>query len=288
MLKKVNAVISASNVKVGTSTFQLKQSLPLAGPNQIDPFLLLHHGLLKSQTPENGPMDVGPHPHRGFEPVTFIFKGEIVHQDSLGTKSAIGAGGVQWMTAGRGIVHSETASTNQIDEGGDFEMVQLWVNLPKDKKMITPRYQGFQASDIPAVISSDGKSTVNVVAGSYQGAQGPVSSITGIEACTVHLSEGGTVDFEVPESRNVVIYQLHGDTKMNKELVGDAQLVYFENKGSKINIEANADSEILFLTGESINEPMVQHGPFVMNTQTEILEAMRDYEKGKMGVMTSY
>jgi hypothetical protein len=192
------------------------------------------------------------------------------------------------MTAGRGIVHSEGASKGQIARGGEFEMIQLWINLPKDKKVHTPVYQGIQSDVIPTVELSEGRAKVNVVSGNYQGKQGPVDSLTGIEAYTIEMTKGGLLEFSVPQSRNVTIYQLHGDTTINDNNVSDTQMLLFEQDGENITISANDSSLILFLTGEPINEPMAQHGPFVMNTQTEILEAMRDYQQGKMGIMTSY
>lgn len=284
--RTVNSVITAPDIMMGPN--KLKQPLPIAGLNQIDPFLLLHHAPPKTHEPGINALDVGPHPHRGFEPVTFVFKGEVEHNDSLGNHSVIGAGGVQWMTAGRGIVHSEGASKGQIARGGEFEMIQLWINLPKDKKMITPKYQGVQSDVIPTVETPDGKAKVNVVSGSYQGHDGPVDSLTGVEAYTLELSEGGNLEFEVPSSRNVLIYQLQGQTIVNDKLVSDAQMVHFDNEGQSVVINAKSDTVILFLTGEPIAEPMAQYGPFVMNTQTEVMEAMRDYEQGKMGVLTTY
>ncbi len=284
--RKINTVITAPDIMMGSN--KLKQPLPIAGLNQVDPFLLLHHAPPKHHKSGVNALDVGPHPHRGFEPVTFVFKGEVEHNDSLGNHSVIGAGGVQWMTAGRGIVHSEGASKDQIARGGEFEMIQLWINLPMDKKMTTPSYQGVQKKEIPTVGTSGGKTKVNIVAGTYQGKKGAVDSMTGIEAYTLELSEGGSLEFEVAESRNVLLYQLHGYTMVNDQQVSDTQMVHFDSEGESIIIHAQSDAVILFLTGEPINEPMTQYGPFVMNTQTEILEAMRDYEQGKMGVLTSY
>jgi len=284
--RTVKSVFTAPDIMMGSN--KLKQPLPIAGLDQVDPFLLLHHMPPKSHEPGVNALDVGPHPHRGFEPVTFVFKGEVEHNDSLGNHSVIGAGGVQWMTAGRGIVHSEGASKEQIDKGGEFEMIQLWINLPKDKKMNTPVYQGVPSEVIPTVESSDGRAKVNVVSGNHRGNNGPVESITGVEAYTIEMKQGGYLEFKVPESRNVMIYQLHGNSTINDQLVVNTQMVVFDNDGENIEITASEDSLMLFLTAEPINEPMAQYGPFVMNTQTEILEAMRDYEQGKMGILTSY
>jgi redox-sensitive bicupin YhaK (pirin superfamily) len=284
--RTIKSVFTAPEIMMGSN--KLKQPLPVAGLNQVDPFLLLHHMPPTKHEPGVNALDVGPHPHRGFEPVTFVCEGEVEHNDSLGNHSVIAAGGVQWMTAGRGIVHSEGASKAQINRGGSFEMIQLWINLPKDKKMTTPIYQGVQKEAIPSVEAGDGKAKVNVVSGTYQGRKGPVDSLTGIEAYTLEMSEGGQLTFDVPAARNVMIYQLRGNTTVNQHQVTDTQLVHFENDDERVEIIADTDALILFLTGDPIEEPMAQYGPYVMNTQSEILEAMRDYEQGKMGVLTHY
>ncbi len=280
MEKKINQIIDSQEVSMGP--IRLKQPLPVRGVSQVDPFLLLHHLGPKVQQPGGQPkLDIGNHPHRGFEPVSFIFSGEIHHKDSRGNDSVIGSGGVQWMTAGRGIVHSEGLSQAFVEKGGTFEMIQLWINLPRALKMEEPNYQGFQAASIPTFEDQDGRVSVNVVSGNYRELEGPVHSLTKIEAYTLQLKEGGTVRFNFSPEKSVLIYQLHGDVVINGSSVGDAQLVTFEPEGTDILIEAKGDSLLLFLAGDPIKEPVASWGPYVMNTQTEILQAMRDYEAGR-------
>lgn len=282
--KKINKVITSKEVMMGP--IKLQQPLPIAGLEQVDPFLLIHHAGPKVQDPGGKSiMEVGAHPHRGFEPVSFIFKGAIEHKDSRGNHSVINAGGVQWMTAGMGIIHSEGPPKEFIDEGGEYEMIQLWINLPQHLKMVKPKYQGFQKEAIPTFTDHDGKVQLNVVSGEYKGLKGPIGSLTNITAYTIELKAGGKVEIDIPQAKNTLLYQLHGDTFVQDQEIGDKQLVFFSNEGEHINIEAKNDSLILLLAGDPINEPVVSWGPYVMNSQTEILEAMRDFQMGKMGVM---
>ncbi len=282
--RKINKIISSKEVMMGP--IKLHQPLPIAGLEQVDPFILIHHGGPLTQEPgKKSVMEVGAHPHRGFEPVSFIFKGAIEHKDSRGNHSIINSGGVQWMTAGLGIMHSEGPPKEFIDAGGEFEMIQLWINLPRKLKMVQPNYQGFQKEDIPAFTDQDGKVRLNVVSGEYKGINGPIESLTNITAYTIELKAGGKVSIDIPQDRNALLYQLDGDTVVQNEKVGDKQLIYFSNEGETIEIEAKNDSLILFLAGDPINEPVVSWGPYVMNSQTEIMEAMRDYQMGKMGMM---
>jgi len=282
--KKINKVVSSKEVMMGP--IKLNQPLPIAGLEQVDPFILLHHAGPKIQEPGGkNVMEVGVHPHRGFEPVSFIFKGAIEHKDSRGNHSVIHAGGVQWMTAGLGILHSESPPKEFVEAGGEYEMIQLWINLPKRFKMVQPNYQGFQKEAIPTFIDQDGKVKLNIVSGEYKGLKGPIESLTDITAYTIELKEGGNLDIVISKERNTMFYQLHGETIVQNQEIGDKQLVYFSNDGENIEIEAKNDSLILFLAGDPIEEPVVSWGPYVMNSQTEILEAMRDFQMGKMGVM---
>jgi hypothetical protein len=230
-------------------------------------------------------LDIGGHPHRGFEPVTFIFKGEVHHRDSRGNDSVIKSGGVQWMTAGMGIVHSEGAPKSFIEKGGQLELIQLWVNLPSKLKMIQPRYQGRQREEIPAFVDPEGKVRLNVIAGKYQGLEGAVDSLTGITAFTIELKAGGRVHLTESADRSVMLYQLNGVASVNGMNTGDTQMVIFNQDGEDIEIEAQTDGVILYLAGNPIGEKVAQYGPFVMNNQSELMEAMRDYQMGKMGVL---
>lgn len=282
--RKIKSIIPAQDVQMGPMT--LKQPLPMQQIQQVDPFLLIHHAgpiIQEPFSPKN--MDVGPHPHRGFEPVTFIFKGEIHHRDSRGNDSIIRSGGVQWMTAGMGIVHSESTSKSFFESGGEIEIIQLWINLPSRLKMVQPRYQGAQQEDIPVQKYQEGNAQINVVSGSYQDLKGPIDSLTGITAYTLELKAGSTLDLPSDPAQNVILYQLNGTSKVNDYPAYKTELVIFEQEGEHIHIEAEEDCALLFLSGFPIGEKVEQYGPFVMNNQTQIMEAMRDYQMGKMGIL---
>lgn len=282
--KTIKRIVSAQEVMMGNT--KLLQPLPAAGLEQIDPFLLIHHaGPFLQEAGGKNLMDVGPHPHRGFEPVTFIFKGAIEHKDSRGNHSVIGAGGVQWMTAGMGIIHSEAVPRDFVEQGGELELIQLWINLPKHLKMVQPKYQGFQKEAIPQFVTQDGKARLNVIAGEYNALTGPVESLTQITAYTIEMENGGKLAIEIPQERNVIVYQLHGNSFVQNKEIRSKQLIHFSNEGRNVEIVAKAPGSLLFLAGNPINEPVVSWGPYVMNSQTEILEAMRDYQMGKMGVL---
>jgi quercetin 2,3-dioxygenase len=282
--RSVKRIILSADIQMGP--VELKQPLPFGDIEQIDPFLLLHHlGPINQKPNEKNVIDIGAHPHRGFEPVTFIFKGAIHHKDSRGNDSTITTGGVQWMTAGMGIVHSESVPDSFIETGGDLEFIQLWINLPASLKMIQPKYQGFQKEEIPSFIDQEGKVNVNVISGKYKGLKGPVESLTGVTAYTLELKKGAKITFSEKINRNVLLYQLNGVTSVNGVSTGDTKMVIFNQDGEDIQIEAQTDSLLLFLSGNPIGEKVTQYGPFVMNTQTEVMEAMRDYQMGKMGIL---
>lgn len=283
MLRKIKRISSTTAQKVGEH--KMYQPLPDVGVDQISPFLLLHHHGPHVFEPYNQGLPFGPHPHRGFETLTFIFEGEIEHADSQGFKSVIKDGGVQWMTAGRGIVHSENLSANQRENGGPMEIIQLWMNLPAAQKMTAANYQGFQKSDIPLVITDEGKVEVSVISGDFQGQKGVANSITGLEFLNIKIAKDGKLNLSVPIEKNILLYVLDGEVKVNSKLVIGTQLVQFEGEGESIELLADADTRLIFGTGTPINEPMVAQGPFVMNTTTEIMQAMRDYQMGKMGIM---
>lgn len=282
--RSIKNIVTSQDVQMGPMT--LKQPLPMGNIDQVDPFLLLHHVGPKTQEPNGKNMlDIGGHPHRGFEPVTFIFRGEVHHRDSRGNDSVIKAGGVQWMTAGMGIVHSEGAPKSFIEKGGELELIQLWVNLPSKLKMIQPKYQGFQREDIPVFMDQEGKVRLNVISGEYQGLKGAVDSLTDITAFTIELKAGGQVNLKEDASRSVMIYQLSGVASINGANTGDTKMVILNQDGEGIEIEAETDGVLLYLAGNPIGEEVAQYGPFVMNNQTELMEAMRDYQMGKMGVL---
>ena len=283
MQKEIIKITSSSSQKLGEH--KMYQPIPDVGLEQISPFILLHHHGPHDFAPFNHGLPFGPHPHRGFETLTFIYDGEIEHADGHGHNSVIKSGGVQWMTAGRGIVHSENLSKSQREKGGTMEIIQLWMNLPAAKKMVAPVYQGLQDNEIPKVNSSDKKMELAVISGIYQEVSGSAESITGLEIFNVNIQQGGEVKFKVKEGKNVLLYVLNGELVVNGKLVLGHQLPVFDTKAGDILISAQANSRFIFGTGDPINEPMVSQGPFVMNTTSEILEAMRDYQMGKMGVI---
>lgn len=289
MLYRGVANIQASEeIDMGATT--VKQPLPTVKIEQVDPFLLLHHFGPYHTQPMEDPLDVGPHPHRGFEPVTFLYKGGIRHKDSRGNEGLLKAGDVQWMTAGRGIIHSERASREFRESGGTLEGIQLWINLPKKDKMVQPAYQEIRAADMPVLNEDHGRARTKLVAGQLKGLTGPARTHTPIIAAQISLSKGGFTEAPLPTGHNALIYILHGQVQVNENWDYRAEhLLQFHQQGEGIALRGLAEeSEILLLAGAPIGEPVAQWGPYVMNTQTEVMEAMRDYQMGKMGFYTEY
>jgi quercetin 2,3-dioxygenase len=261
---------------------------PVPGPRveQVDPFLFLNHHGPQVYPPNNRGLPFGPHPHRGFETVTFILDGELMHRDSAGYESVIRKGGVQWMTAGSGLVHAELSPEAFKRAGGALEILQLWVNLPARLKMSPPNYQGVQADAIPVVASADGKSRVNLIAGEWGGATGPVTSLTGIFMTTLVMQAGATLAFDGMAGRNVFLYVVNGSVRVNGRDVAQHNLVEMSIAGDRVTLETDDAATLLFGHADPIGEPVVAHGPFVMNTVDEIRQAITDYQAGKFGVMT--
>lgn len=283
MLRKINKLLGASSHRAGEH--MMYQPLPNPSFEQIDPFLLVHHHGPHVFEPYNQGLPFGPHPHRGFETLTFIYEGSIEHADSQGFKSVINPGGVQWMTAGRGIVHSENVSKEMREEGGKMEIIQLWMNLPASLKMTPPKYQGLQQEEIPAIKSEDKKVEIQVISGDFKGTAGKADSITDLHIFNVKADKGGKETFIVNEDRNILLYVLNGELIVNDKLATSRQMVDFAQEGTEISVVAQEDSRFILCTGVPYNEPLVAQGPFVMNTTTEILQAMRDYQQGRMGMM---
>ena len=257
---------------------------PFPGP-QLDyasPFLMLDHfGPDRIRPGEEGGLN--PHPHRGFETVTFLFQGAMEHHDSSGGHGLLKPGSVQWMTAGSGIVHAEYREKAFARAGGILEGVQLWLNLPRKFKMEKPHYQDLQPENIPVVKIEDGE--VRVVAGELLGVKGPAVSYTPVIAARVSLQPGARVELAAPSGHNAYFYALHGAGRTGGAQFGANQLVEFRNDGESVTVEATEALEALFLAGEPIDEPVVSWGPFVMNTREEIIQARDDYLAGRMGVL---
>lgn len=257
--------------------------LPSKNIDQVDPFIFLNHHGPQKFNPNNNGLPFGPHPHRGMETVTFILDGDIMHKDSGGNKSKIDAGGIQWMTAGKGLIHAEVSSPEFKKEGGDLEILQLWINLPKKLKMTDPKYYGFQKDEIPVVIKDGGKVKINVVSGDWNGITGAHSPLTDIQLNSIEFKENGKLQIKIPAERNIFFYVVKGKLNVNGKSVEKLNLIEFENDGEELIIESLEDSYLLFGHAVPFNEPVVAQGPFVMNTMGEIKQAYIDYQEGKFG-----
>ena len=285
-LKTIQHTVASPFVNMGP--IKLRQPLPIQGIENVDPFLLLHHYGPYAISEFNNPFDLGPHPHRGFEPITLLFKGEQFHRDSLGNEMVVKAGGVQWTTAGRGIIHAEAPTKEFVKKGGDLEGIQLWLNLPSTHKMMLANYQHLEDEQIPKLFSQDKKVQLNIVAGNQSIKSGLIKTKTEVNVFTAIAQEKGEMSIDIPENHQSLIYLLEGEILVNDTEIlkkGENQMITFHQDGNSVKFEAKSQSTILILSGASINEKVTQYGPFVMNTQTEILEAMRDYNQGKMGYL---
>jgi redox-sensitive bicupin YhaK (pirin superfamily) len=252
----------------------------------ISPFLLLDHAGPAEFTPTTQRRGVGQHPHRGFETVTIVYKGELEHRDSTGSGGKIGPGDVQWMTAASGILHEEFHSEDFTRSGGTLEMVQLWVNLPAKDKMADAGYQTILDSDIPNLPLKDEAGNLRLIAGEFDGHQGPARTFTPIDVWDIRLNAGKALTLDLYEGRNTALVVLRGTVQVNgQELVREGQLALFERNGDQLVLEANNDAVVLLLSGEPIDEPIVGHGPFVMNTEQEIHQAFADFQSGRFGQM---
>ncbi|MDA9289873.1 pirin family protein [Polaribacter sp.] len=285
-LKSIQHTIASPFVNMGP--IRLRQPLPSEGIENLDPFILLHHYGPYAISEFNNPFDLGPHPHRGFEPITLLFQGEQFHRDSLGNEMVVKAGDVQWTTAGHGIVHAEAPTKEFVKKGGTLEGIQLWLNLPAKDKLMPPNYQHLEAAQIPKIFSEDQKVQLNVIAGNQKDQTGLIKTQTTVNVFTAVAQENGMLDVDIPQNHQSLIYVLEGtvlvnDTKVLKK--GENQMIVFNQDGNSIHFKAKTTSTILILSGEPILEKVTQYGPYVMNTQTEILEAMRDYQQGKMGYL---
>ncbi|MFN4900318.1 MAG: pirin family protein [Betaproteobacteria bacterium] len=252
----------------------------------LSPFLLLDFAGPAEFTPAATPRGVGQHPHRGFETVTIVYRGEVSHRDSTGQGGTIGPGDVQWMTAGAGILHEEFHSDAFTRAGGMLQMIQLWVNLPARHKMTTPRYQAILNSEIPAAPLANGAGTVRVIAGQYENAKGPAQTFTPMNVWDLRLTASGSTTVSAPAGWNTALIVLNGQIKVNSErVVQDGAMVVLSAQGSDCFIETLSDASVLLLSGEPIDEPVVGYGPFVMNTRSEIEQAIHDFNSGKFGEM---
>lgn len=251
---------------------------------RMDPFVMLDYNSTYTFPPSEKPKGVGVHPHKGFETVTIAYKGSIEHHDSSGGGGVIGEGDVQWMTAASGILHKEFHEAEWSKKGGDFQMVQLWVNLPKKDKASDPKYQAIEKEDISRFDLPDNAGTVEIIAGEYQGMKGAASTFTPIHLYNAKLNKRGKATFDFPAHYNTALLVIEGNIMVNgTEEVPTDHLALMANEGEKIEIEAADTSIVLVLSGEPIGEPIAAHGPFVMNTREELVQAFNDFNSGKFG-----
>lgn len=259
----------------GTSTMQ-----------RMDPFIMMDYNSKYNFPATNRPKGVGVHPHRGFETVTIAYKGRVEHADSSGGGGIIGEGDVQWMTAASGVLHKEFHETEWSKKGGEFQMVQLWVNLPAKDKKSPPKYQAISNNDMTKVPLPNGDGEVEIIAGDYKGNKGPASTFSPVNMFNIRLKKGATTELSFPSNYTTALLMVEGDAKVNAATVAPQDhFVMFGNDGESFAVEALTDTVILVLSGEPLNEPIAAHGPFVMNTHEELIEAFQDFNMGKFGYL---
>jgi redox-sensitive bicupin YhaK (pirin superfamily) len=281
--KNVTAVYAAGYTDYeGLSTWRAMptRNVPI---DAMEPFIFLNHHGPQSYPAGNKCLPFGPHPHKGFETVTFIIKGDLVHQDSTGFISNIREGGIQWMTAGSGIIHSETSSDAFRANGGTVEMLQLWLNLPAKYKNTPPAYIGLQQADVPQAQLDNGNVTLSLTSGTWAGIKAPIQSLADVQLATVQITAGAAWSITVPPGRRVLYYVISGKVAVNNTPAEAYDLVEFGADGALIHTIAEEDAMLLVGHAVPNNEPIVAHGPFVMNTHDEIRQAFVDYQNGKFG-----
>lgn len=284
MKKIIERVTAGPNHWVGDG-FPVRSLFSYSGHSKtMSPFLLLDYAGPREFTPADQPRGVGSHPHRGFETVTIVYAGEVAHKDSAGNGGVIGPGDVQWMTAGAGIVHEEFHSPAFTESGGVLEMVQLWVNLPAKDKMSKPSYQGITSTQIPHAELPGNAGYVRVIAGNYGEIIGAANTFSPMNVWDIRLNEGANTSLKLPEGWTAGVVVLRGTVQVNGEQTArPSELLVLEQNGTDVQLEANNDAVVLLLSGEPIAEPIVGHGPFVMNTEAEIRQAIEDFQNGSFG-----
>jgi redox-sensitive bicupin YhaK (pirin superfamily) len=284
--KKVAAVLDAPAPHMVGDGFRVHNFFPSGHRLKMSPFYLLDYNARINFSARKEPRGVGVHPHRGFETVTIAYHGAVAHHDSAGNSGVIHPGDVQWMTAASGILHKEYHEETFSQQGGDFQMVQLWVNLPAKDKMSPPKYQGLKNSEIAKYELPEGAGEVEVIAGEYKGLRGSASTYSPIHVYNAKLNAGGRATFSFPEAFNTGFVVIEGAVVINGDTHAAAdQFIHFKNEGTQVELEAEESSVVLILSGEPINEPIAQYGPFLMNTPEEIQQAISDYNQGKFGYL---
>ena len=282
-MRKINRVINSQRTTEGGG-FKVRRPFPTSEVEDIDPFLLLD---------EMGPSDYAPHkalgapshPHRGFETVTYLMDGAMVHEDSIGTRAVIKNGGVQWMTAGSGVIHSELPTDDMLALGGRMHGFQLWVNLPADRKMIPPRYQGYEADELTQVKLANG-GLIKIVAGEVHGVTGPVETTSPMTYAHAVMQPNDSINWSPDATHTALVHVFAGAVSVNGEKFASGQMVVFERSAGEIKIEVDIKSnetvQLLIIGGAPLNEPIVRYGPFVMNTRQQIVDAVTDYQAGRL------
>ncbi len=285
-MKEKSVLRTFPAAKMDMGGIPVYQPFPTARVEQIDPFLLFHHSTINVKE-GSAPLHagVGPHPHRGFMPLTYVVKGSLHHRDSFGNSSVISEGGAQWLSAGRGIIHSERPSREIALNGGSVEVLQIWINLPKSHKMETPWYRGLEKDDLVSLDSPEGV-TARLISGNYEGVKGPIQTPFPMFVMSIQGEKGSSGSFKLPTNMKGGIYVIEGFGKMGGfGLIEEKTFYELDEAGEEMNLQFNSDFHAILLLGEPLNEPLATYGPFVMNSQTEVLEAMRDYNQGKMGIL---
>jgi len=278
--RTVKQIIPAQRINMGGHL--LDQPLPFRSVDHIDPFLLIHHWDKPIKAGGNQKeLGVGPHPHRGFSPVTFIFKGSVRHQDSIGNNMVVSDGGTQWMHAGNGIIHSERPGIDLVLNGGEQEFIQFWVNTPAKYKMEAPYYLPLSAEQTPKIKLEN--TCIGVVAGSFMGVLGPAKTYSPQTLLRIDATSACSIELPLPKHYNTLLYLLKGSLSVDDEKVPPKTMIWYKNDGDLLNINISEASQFIILSGEPIGEPVVSYGPFVMNNNEELQQAVSDFQDGKMG-----
>jgi redox-sensitive bicupin YhaK (pirin superfamily) len=288
-IKKIEVIVPPREPHFVGDGFRVHNFIPSAyrlDMHRMDPFIMLDYNSRFYFPPSDKPKGVGVHPHRGFETVTIAYKGRVAHHDSAGGGGIIGEGDVQWMTAASGVLHKEYHEEIFSKEGGEFQMVQLWVNLPAKYKMSNPKYQAIANREMGIVKLENNSGLVEIISGEYQGIKGPANTFTPITMLNVKLNSQGEAEFNFPAHFNTALLVIDGEIQVNETAVVPADhFLLFENEGEQFTIKGLKDSTVLVLSGEPINEPIAAHGPFVMNTRQELVQAFQDFQNGMFGFL---
>ena len=288
-IKNVEAVIPPNKPHFVGDGFRVHGFIPGKHPlsmKRMSPFLLLDYNAKVNFPPSETPRGVGVHPHRGFETVTIAYKGKVAHHDSSGGGGVISEGDVQWMTAASGILHKEFHEEGYSKKGGDFQMVQLWVNLPAKDKMSEPKYQAIKNEEMTKLELKNNAGTLEIIAGSYDNEKGTATTFTPINLFNAHLKKGADISFNFAESDNTALLVIEGNITINNtDKAPTDHFVLFTNKGEDFTVRADEDALVLVLSGQPIDEPIASYGPFVMNTDEEIMQAVKDFQNGKFGYL---